>query len=482
MSGQNVVRPPLAGIQSALQHSKARGAELAKQAATARVEEEDAERAKREHARELMERRKSYGRATKRAGSPSPRRPSPRDSSTASSALASMRSNLSADETRPASLAASPLPSRRALPARPASPARPALVRAGSSSSSTASPARPAPASPVRAAPASPARPAYASPARPASARRNPALDSGRVASPQRATAAAEEAAAAAGRKRGAPTGGTPQKGGPKKRPPSQPQQPEAAAGQGGGSWRPPLAPATGGLAERERRAAMADRRGSGSCEDLLAQFGHKHDFEDTEETFRAAEAAAEAEEADAEEAVAAEAVEAAKKGAAAHQAEAAGEACRSPASQMMRGLFDRLPFSRPAMPLSPMGGGALQPEGLLTTMGPAYRQLVVGPVLEAEKAAAAAAVEALSPSPQPSPQSAAPAEPPPPPGAHGAAAIRSPTHDLAAPAAAPVPPTLPVIPPLRFGGWLRHELSTASPTPQQQGGSASPPSPPSPP
>ena len=51
------VRPPLAGIQSALQHSKARGAELAKQAATARVEEEDAERAKREQVRELMERR-----------------------------------------------------------------------------------------------------------------------------------------------------------------------------------------------------------------------------------------------------------------------------------------------------------------------------------------------------------------------------------------------------------------------------------------
>ena len=283
------VRPPLAGIQSALQHSKARGAELAKQAATARVEEEDAERAKREQVRELMERRKSYGRATKRVGSsPSPRRPlagvqssgfpSPHGAgSSSSSALSSMRSHLSADETRPASLAASPLPSRRALPARAASPSRTA----------PASPARPVPASPARPVPASPARPVYTSPARPASARRH--------ASPQRATA---EEAAAAGRKRGAPTGGTPQKGGPKKRPP--PPQPEAAGATGGGNWRPPLAPATGGLAERERRVAMADRRASGSCEDLLAQFGHKHDpdgFEETEAavslTFREAEAAA---------------------------------------------------------------------------------------------------------------------------------------------------------------------------------------------
>ena len=333
MSAQNF-RPPLAGIQSALQQSKARGAELAKQSKTARVEEEDAERAKREQARELMERRKSYGRATKRMGSPSPRRPlagvqpsgfpSPRGSSS-SSALSSMRSNLSADETRPASLAASPLPSRRTLTARPASPSRPASAR--------------------------------------------------RVASPQRATVAEESAAA--GRKRGAPTGGTPQKGGPKKRPP--PPQPEPAAAAGGGSWRPPLAPATGGKgvaggkagglaerAERERRVGTAERRGSGSCEDLLAQFGHTHGFdpdgfEETEAavslTFREAaaaeEAAAEAEAAAA--AAAAAAAEAAAAEAAATKAEAGAGAVegasRSPASQMMRGLFDRLPFSRPAMP-----------------------------------------------------------------------------------------------------------------------------------
>ena len=69
------VRPPLAKIQSTLEHSKAKGAELAKQAASARLEEEEAELAKREQARELMERRKAYGRATKRMGSPSPRRP-----------------------------------------------------------------------------------------------------------------------------------------------------------------------------------------------------------------------------------------------------------------------------------------------------------------------------------------------------------------------------------------------------------------------
>ena len=106
----------------ALQHSKARGAELAKQAATARLEEEDAERAKREAVLELMERRKSYGRVTaiKRGNSPSPRRPvagfqpagcpslraGSSSNSASSSTLSSARSNLSADETRPAS----PLP------------------------------------------------------------------------------------------------------------------------------------------------------------------------------------------------------------------------------------------------------------------------------------------------------------------------------------------------------------------------------------
>ena len=128
-------RPPLAKIQSTLEHSKAKGAELAKQAATARLEEEEAELAKREQARELMERRKAYGRATKRMGSPSPRRPlagvqpsgfpSPRGAgSSSASALSSMRSQLSADETRPASLASSPQPSRRTLAARAASPHR----------------------------------------------------------------------------------------------------------------------------------------------------------------------------------------------------------------------------------------------------------------------------------------------------------------------------------------------------------------------
>ena len=266
------VRPPLAKIQSTLEHSKAKGAELAKQAATARLEEEEAELAKREQARELMERRKAYGRATKRMGSPSPRRPlagvqpsgfpSPRGAGSSSgSALSSMRSQLSADETRPASLASSPLPSRRTLAARAASPARAA----------PGSPARAAPASPSRPAPASPARPVYTSPARPGSA------SARRAGSPQRA--ATGEEATGAGRKRNAPTGGTPQKGGPKKRPPPPPPEPAAAAG-GGGGWRPPLArAATGGgagrelgelAAEREGRAARvaAVRRDSGSCED----------------------------------------------------------------------------------------------------------------------------------------------------------------------------------------------------------------------
>ena len=110
-----------------------------------------------------------------------------------------------------------------------------------------------------------------------------------------------------------------------------------------------------------------------------------------------AAEAAAAAAgpEAEAEAAAFREAEEAAEV-----EAEAEAEACRSPAgqivssaSQIMRGLFERLPLSRPALPPSAIGGGGAgqrtaSAEALLTTMGPAYRHLVVGPGLEAEKRA----------------------------------------------------------------------------------------------
>jgi hypothetical protein len=91
---------------------------------------------------------------------------------------------------------------------------------------------------------------------------------------------------------------------------------------------------------------------------------------------------------------------EAEAEAAAFREVEAEAEACRSPAgqivssaSQIMRGLFERLPLSRPALPPSAIGcGGAGQrtasAEALLTTMGPAYRHLVVGLALEAEKRA----------------------------------------------------------------------------------------------
>ena len=143
-----------------------------------------------------------------------------------------------------------------------------------------------------------------------------------------------------------------------------------------------------------------------------------------------AAEAAAAAAGAEAEAEAEAEAVREAEE-AAEVEAEAEAEAGRSPAgqivssaSQIMRGLFERLPLSRPALLPSAIGGGGAgqrtaSAEALLTTIGPAYRHLVVGPALEAEKRATpkveaeekaipkveagevAATVEPLSASPQ---------------------------------------------------------------------------------